>query len=444
MPGITDPTLYTLANQIKYAKRCRDQEEVDRLCSEREEYKKRRGVPTTERPAPASTTEKTTASQVSRRTGTHSASVSHGLRESTERKQEAIVETRSETRELNGKVSVENISTVINRETLTRKQKAWKECIIEVTTVNQEIAERGVHLTKKLILSIQNNPRSDDRQKIMHAIKIESNKKLSECPPGLWPITDRHSPEEKARREKLNIKIRQQTDEWNELQKTHRYVVHDLGEQHDDCNRDQLEGQSLAEIAKSGNVFAKRLMSLTSDDPIVKEFYSVKKFTVNTDNDCMFGARIILDEIVNDFIGVSDKQFVGDLSSGPYELAGIKSQVSLDKLVSEHLDGGSIPPNRVGVVMKTFAASIYSRLQGGDPDGAADMMQRAQKAWKWATPYYSTYKFGFGGVQVAQPTKSPLLELISHIDPEWRSFNGSENVETVDMLMNGQWGYGRF
>ena len=371
-------------------------------------------------------------------------SVTHGLRESAEQKHEAIIETRSETRDLNGKISVEKISTVINRETLTCKQMAWKECVNEVTVINQEIEERGLHLTNKMISSMQNDPNSHDRLQLMHIIKTNPKNNLPPCPPGLWLISDGQSREEQARRQKLNIEIRLQTDKWNEYQKTHRNVSHDLGEEHDDCNRDQCEGQSLENIAKSGNIFAKRLMLLTSDDPIVKRLFSVKKFTVNASQDVMFGSRIILNEIANDFIGVSDKQFVGDLLSGPRDFADIKSQESLDKVVVEHLDLGSIPPSRVGIVMKTFATSIYSRLQGGDPDGAADMMQRAQKAWKWASPYYSTYKFGYSGIKISPPTNSPLMELLFRIDPDWKAFNGSEIVQEVDMLMNGQFGFRKF
>ena len=65
MPGITDPTLYSLANQIRQAKRRRDQREIDRLYREREEYKSRRCRCTAQRnklPPPISMDE-TTASQ---------------------------------------------------------------------------------------------------------------------------------------------------------------------------------------------------------------------------------------------------------------------------------------------------------------------------------------------------------------------------------------------
>ena len=271
----------------------------------------------------------------------------------------------------------------------------------------------------------------------MHAIKIESNKKLPKCPDGFWLITEEHSPEEKARRQKLNIEVQRQTDEWNELQKTHRYVVHDMGDQHDDCNRDQLDGQSLEEIANCGNIFAKRLVALTADDPFVKRLVPIKKFSVNDKQDFSFSSSKRPNEFANDFIGISDQQFAGEFPCGSRDLVGIDGQESLDRAVQKHLDSGSVPPDQVGVVMKSFAASICSRLEdGGDSQGLHTMLQRAQKAWKLIAPYISEYSFNSGRVDIIPP-KNPLLGLMSRVDPEWMTRAGSAIVEEFNMMMNG-------
>ena len=372
-------------------------------------------------------------SHVSRKTESQKIATTHGFRESAERKQEAIVENRRETREIDGKISVENISTVIDRETLTCKQQAWKECIMEVTVVNDEIEERGVHRAKQMILSIQNNPRSSERMRIMHAIKVSFNKNLPACPDGQWPIMETQSLQEQARREKLNIEIKRKTDEWNEIQKTHREGMFDMDDQHDACNNGQREGSSLEEIANWGNIFAKKLLALTPEDPLVKSLCSFRKFTVNEPRDIMFASVNRPTEISNDVIGISPQLFVGDLTRE--QLSGITCQEGLDEVVAEHIDGGSMPPNRVGIVMKTFAASIYSRLQDGDSDDAADMMQRAQKAWKLMKPYFTNYSFS-AGVVVTPPKKSPLMALMTNIDPQWRALPESALVEEIDTLMN--------
>ena len=139
---IQDSELQLIADQLKYAKKSNDLEKVERLLQERAEYKRkyRKGGATAPDKRPKTSAETTTtesASLIARRTETQSMRVTHGTHESTERKQEAIVEERSERTEIDGKISVANISTVINRETVTRRQRAWMECMHEVTAVNK-------------------------------------------------------------------------------------------------------------------------------------------------------------------------------------------------------------------------------------------------------------------------------------------------------------------
>ena len=85
--------------------------------------------------------------------------------------------------------------------------------------------------------------------------------------------------------------------------------------------------------------------------------------------------------------------------------------------------------------MKTFAASICSRLDKGDSDGAHGMLRSAQHAWKTLKPYYSKYNFCHGGVDVIPP-KNPLLNLMSLVDPQWRGGEESESVESFFKMMN--------
>ena len=308
----------------------------------------------------------------------------------------------------------------------------------------QQIEEFAIQKTKKLITQIQNDPNCLERREIMRAIKIELNrkqsetkKKLADGAPGLWLVTDDQSPDERARREKLNLELRKQGEEWKELEKVHREGWNDTADQHDDCNSFQREGSTLEELANSGNVFAKRLMALTSTDPLVLDLGLFKKFSVNPyPSDVMFASLARpSNEIANDFIGMSKHQFVGDLPRR--DLEGIEGQESLDRFVQEHLDSGSVPPSQIGIVMKTFAASICSRLDDGDFEGTQDMLLGAQKAWKLLTPYYSKYRFGAAGsVDVIPPPKNPLLNLMSRIDPQWGKRAGSVVVKEFYNMMN--------
>ena len=63
------------------------------------------------------------------------------------------------------------------------------------------------------------------------------------------------------------------------------------------------------------------------------------------------------------------------------------------------------------------------------------MMQRAQKAWKLMKPYFTKYNFS-AGVVVTPPKKSPLMALMTNIDPQWRALPASALVEEIDTLMN--------
>lgn len=306
----------------------------------------------------------------------------------------------------------------------------------------QEIEERS----KRLVRSIQNDLNSSYRTNVMNQIKRELNEKRSGSKPKLsndmpseWLITDEHSPEERARRQKENIEIRKQNEEWKELAKLHREDWNDSEDQYEQCNLDQREGMSLEEIANSGNPFAKRLMSLTMDDPFVQSLGLFKKFSVNSSPEDGMFASLTRSEgaIANDFIGFDIEQFVFEVPCDSLVCNGVNDQAALDHAVQDHLDRGSVPPSKVGVVMKTFAASICSRLEKGDLRGADGMLMPAHQAWKLLKPYYSKYHFRHGRVDVIPP-KNPLLDLMSLVDPQWRNVEGSESVEEFYNMMNGK------
>ena len=369
---------------------------------------------------------------------------SRGYRQSTESKEEHIMEVKTVKRKnVDGG---EIIETETKRATKSNTITYWEETVQTFTQVNQRIEQKSKERAQKIIHEIHNK-KGHFRANVMLRIKdgltkkIPLEKQIPAAPLGILVICDTQTPEEQERRRKENVAIRIRMENVKRVQIDGGYDFYTVQKWIEDCDDYQfIDGKSLSDIRDiHGNIVAQKLLELEHGHELLNGTCEpFKQFEVaQSPSDPLFP---ILTEnaggwIRNTLIAIHPDQFInqpmdfmrdadGRLSDILYGLEK-RSNDDFRSAIFQHLDQQFAAPfEHIDTVLVTFARSIISHLKVPSTRlHYSTLLGRLQSAWSVIRPYYGQYSCENGGIRWQDPAQNPIFACLDREDANWRKFD---------------------